>query len=295
MKIAVTGASGFIGTEVLHCLAKHENIEILALSRNAQPVPEQRICWRQTDFSIESLRETLSGVDAVIHLAAVRGTTGSIADYHVNEVMTENLLMAMGEENVHRVVFASSIAVYSDIKTIPWSEETILEPKTLYGITKASCEYLCRYYSKKYDFSYSVLRIAQVLGEGEKQRNMMKVFLDTARDGGQLCVKGKSLAKRQYIYVKDLAEIMTRMALQNSAKSETLNIGMPKAYSNHEIAKLVNWVFQNQTPIAYDASLPETIEPSFMDITNLKQKWGYTPRDLAAAFEDIYTGTANNK
>ena len=305
MKIAVTGASGFIGTEIIRCLAKHENIEVVALSRsthedaqaNAQQdafthVAEQGLCWKRTDFSQESLQGVLKGVDAVIHLAAVRGTAGSIADYHINEVMTENLLTAMGEEKVHRIVFASSIAVYSDIGKIPWRESDALKPKTLYGISKASCEYLCQYYSRKYDFAYSILRVAQVLGEGEKQKNMMKVFLDTAKEGGGLSVKGKSLARRQYIYVRDLAEVMVGMALQEGRRCETLNIGMPNAYGNLEIAKLVNSAFENQIPISYDDSLPETIEPSAMDITNLKQKWGYTPRDMAAALEDIYTRTA---
>ncbi|MGN0355888.1 MAG: NAD-dependent epimerase/dehydratase family protein [Muricoprocola sp.] len=286
MKIAVTGASGFIGTEVIRELQKKEKIEILALTR-AEDRTEGRVRWSHTDYSIKSLSEVLHGVDAVIHLAAVRGTTGTLSDYHENETITENILIAMGETGVRNIILASSIAVYSDTEKIPWREEEPLLPKTLYGITKASCEYLCHYYSKKYGFHYAAVRIAQVLGLGEKRRGMMNVFLETAYEHGEIRVMGRSSSRRQYIYVKDLAAVMSRLACMDSPQSVILNVGMKTAYSNLEIARLVNRIFENETPIRYDDSFPETIEPSHMDICSLEEYLGYEPMEMEQVLADV--------
>ena len=70
----------------------------------------------------------------------------------------------------------------------------------------------------------------------------MNVFLEKASRGEQLKVIGESRAKRQYIYVKDLAEVICRLALDSSAAScsarqEVINAGMEQAYTNLEIAQ----------------------------------------------------------
>lgn len=289
MKVAVTGASGFIGTEVLEKLKAFPDVEILALTRNADHAADkgETYAWKETDFSVANLRELFCDVDVVIHLAAVRGTTGVIADYHVNETITENILIAMGEEKVKRIIFASSIAVYSDTNTIPWREDSVVEPKTLYGITKASCEYLCQYYSRKYAFTYSIVRIAQVLGLAEKRKGMMNVFIEQAHQHGQLCVMGKSVAKRQYIYVKDLAAVIGEIAVRPERGSEIVNVGMEKAYSNLEIARLINKVFENDVPIDYDSSKAEKIESSAMDVRYLINEVGYRPGDMEAVLAEV--------
>lgn len=286
MKIAVTGASGFIGSEVLEVLKKKEAVQIVALTRG-EDHEDGVISWCSTDYSVDSLKRALVGTDAVIHLAATRGTTGNLSDYHGNECITENLLIAMGEMGVKKIVLASSIAVYSDTERIPWKEEQSVQPKTLYGITKASCEYLCHYYSKKYPFHYAAVRIAQVLGLGEKRKGMMNVFLETAAKKGTISVMGKSIAKRQYIYVKDLAEILCILALDLSRGSEIVNVGMDHAHSNLEIAQMINEVFENETEITYDDSFLEKIEASHMDTDYLLNEVGYHPLDMRQVLMDV--------
>jgi UDP-glucose 4-epimerase len=139
--------------------------------------------------------------------------------------------------------------------------------------------------------TYGIARIAQVLGEGEKRRGMMNVFLDTARDRGTIKVMGRSVLKKQYIYVKDLVEVLTILALGNenySADSNIIvNIGMPEAYSNLEVAQIVNDVYGNPTPIDYDDSYPEKGRPFHMDISRLRNEIGYEPLNMKEAIGDF--------
>ena len=291
MRIAVTGASGFIGTELLSGLKKRKGIKVTAITRGGSARADSPFCtWKETDWSVKSLAEALEGADAVIHLAGVRGTGSDPAEYAVNTEMTRNLLEAMTAAGTKRIVFASTISVYDDENGIPWKEDSALKGRTMYGESKISCERLIREYAAKGGFTYGIVRIAQVLGEGEKRRGMMNVFIDTAASGGTLRVMGRSEAKRQYIYVKDLAEILAMLAEgsggADAGKDIIVNAGMPSAYTNLGIAKTVNAVFGNTTPIEYDDSFPETIRSSHMDISRL-EKLGYTPLDMEAAVKAL--------
>ena len=287
MRVAITGASGFIGQEVIRALKDREDVDITAISRQEREEDGGAgILWKATDYSVDSLKEILEGTEAVIHLAAVRGTAGRLADYSVNELITENLLIAAGESGVRKVIFASTIAVYSDIPAIPWKEDMMLTPKTLYGITKAACEHLCLYYSRKYAFDACIVRIAQVLGPGEKRRVMTNVFMEQAAGGQQLHVLGKSRAKRQYIYSRDLATILSELAVGDYGQV-IVNAGMEQAHTNLEIAEMVNRAYGSDIPVDYDDSREETIEPSIMSTRHFHDLFDMELMTMEEALSDI--------
>jgi len=292
MKIAVTGANGFIGTELIRALTDKKDVEVIALTRGATDHTDTSFCvWKTTDYTIESLAAVLKGADVVIHSAGVRGTSSDPDDYIVNEVMTETILRAMAIAGVRRMVFASSISVYDDEKLLPWREDAVIKGRTAYGDSKIRCEKLIADYAKTCGFSYAIARIAQVTGLGERRRGIMNVFIDTAREHGTLNVIGKSVARRQFIYVKDLVEILITLATGSEGcdpkENQIVNVGMREAYTNLELAEIVNRVFENPAPIEYRDSSPETTRSSYMDTDRLLELTGYTPRDMEQTLMDI--------
>lgn len=288
MRVAITGAGGFIGSKVLKKLMDYEGIDILALSRERYDgVPLNKVRWGRTDYSVNSLSGILGNVDVIIHLAATRGTQGLISDYHVNEIITENILLVMNKLNIKHIVFASSIAVYSDITKIPWQENICLQPKTLYGISKASCEYLCIFYAHKFKFRYTILRIAQVLGIEERRKGMMNNFIESACLNKQLIVNGKSVAKRQFIYVDDLAKTFVLCAIRQYKESIILNVDMQEAYTNLSIAKTVNLVFENSNSVDYKDNIDESIDSSFMDTHQYISVLGLKPKTMKEALYEL--------
>ena len=85
---------------------------------------------------------------------------------------------------------------------------------------------------------------------------MINVFQTLAKEGKELTVIGKSVARRQYIYTKDLAAILKKLALMEDAP-KVVNAGMIKAYTNYEIACLINQAYKNKTPVNYKDEEPE--------------------------------------
>ena len=233
--------------------------------------------YRQTDYSIESLNYILKDIDAVVHLAAMRGTDFNITIYHQNEIITENLYQSCIDLEIRNIVFASSVSVYSDITKIPWVETQIPSPKTLYGVSKIACEYIGDIYHRKYGLNIKSLRIAQVLGEGERKGFMMNTFIDNAFENKTLKVIGKSIAKREFVYVKDVARAII-MALSKPEIHGTFNIGSGEAYTNLQIAQIVNECFDNEGNLEYYDYIDEGIESSLMDSSKAKNVLGYSPK-----------------
>lgn len=287
MKVAITGGTGFLGKEVVSMLDRDTNYTPIIIGREAF-IENIKNEYRSTDYSKQSLDTVLKDIDAVIHLAAKRGANGSISDFHANEIITENLFSSCACLEIKNIVFASSISVYSDVTKIPWTEEQLPYPKNLYGVSKVACEYIGDLYHKKYDLNIKSLRIAHIIGDGEQYRGMMNIFIDNAFEKKTLKVNGKSIAKREFVYVKDVARAI-KIAVSKPEIHDVFNVGSGEAYTNLEIAQIVNEVFDNQDNLIYDDSVDEGIQSSLMDGTKARDELGYKAQySIKMALKDIF-------
>lgn len=109
MKIAVTGGSGFLGKYVLERLVSENYYPVILTRKNIKSEYEARI----TDYSKDNLVNQLYDIDAIVHLAARRGSQGKISEFHDNEILTQNLYDACFERGISNIVYASTISVYS--------------------------------------------------------------------------------------------------------------------------------------------------------------------------------------
>lgn len=287
-RIVVTGASGVVGSAILEKASGRDDVEILALSRSAD-LPESvgNIRWACTDYSEASLTELLKCANAVIHMAGIKGTKKELFEYDEDMHMAEALLNASVTNGVQTFVYASSRIVYGDPSKVPWTEETVPDPRSAYGKNKLRCEELCRRYSEEHGLRTVIVRIAQVLSEKDNMRNMVNVFRDLAIQKKQLTVIGKSAARRQYIYSRDLADVICALTDGSGSGCCVVNAGMEKSYTNLEIAEAFVKAYEIPHQVNYDDSAPETITPSYMDVSRMKELTGIVPADLDAVLADM--------
>jgi UDP-glucose 4-epimerase len=293
MRIAVTGGTGFFGKYVVEYIKKENNIPVV-ITRNIIDNSKNDYEYRISDYSKTDLIDKLFDVDAVVHLAAKRGSQGLISEFHDSEILTQNLYEACCELNIKNIVYASSISVYSDEKLLPWTEEQPPAPKLMYGVSKLACEYIGNIYSEKRGLHIKNLRFAHLYGFNEKNNYMINRFMRQAFHHEQLVLHAKSVAKREFLYAKDAAKAVV-CALKQSTLSGTFNIGSGEALTNYDVATQINTIFENEGNLLIeDPTADEGISSSYMDSskakTILKFSPDYTFSDALAEIRKLMKG-----
>lgn len=261
MKIVITGASGNIGRKLFSELNEKHQATVIGLSRMHHEGLEM------TDYGVESLVNIFQNADLVIHLASHRGVADDYQTFAENEIITENILKAMLAAGVHRIIFMSSIAVYSNEAMPPWKEDQYPVPQSFYGLSKLMCEYLCRQYSTK-GIDYTILRCGIVYG-GDHSKRMISSFIDKATAKDTLVLRGKSIAKRDFIYVKDVVSALLWSIYEAPQKNQIYNLGSGAPLTNLEVALTVNGCMDNSGNLIYEESVRENVTDSYMDISKI--------------------------
>lgn len=118
---------------------------------------------------------------------------------------------------------------------------------------------------------------------------MINRFMRQAFHRETLVVRGKSMAKREFLYAKDAAKAIVN-ALQKHDLSGTFNIGSGEAFTNLEVAEIINRVFDNKGNICLqDPEGDEGIESSYMDSSKSKEILEFSPSyTFESALKEIY-------
>ncbi|MBE6864714.1 MAG: NAD(P)-dependent oxidoreductase [Ruminococcus flavefaciens] len=278
MKIAITGAAGFIGSALYQYLQGKSEVLGLVRENESDILPV-------TDYSVSHLTEMFQGVDCVIHLASKRGAGQSFVEYAENDVLLENILKAMAAVGVPKIVFMSSLAVYSEQNTLPWTEDQFPIPQTFYGLSKLTGENMCRYYARK-GINYLIFRCAIVFGGNDLTR-MMGSFIRTAANHETLEVRGKSVAKRDFIYVKEVVHALAWGALECQVENTVLNLSSGECHTNLEIAETVNQAFENAGNLVYHSDIDECLDDSYMASSAIKAAGYVHQYTLQSAMQDV--------
>lgn len=294
MKVAITGATGFIGQYTVNHLLD-AGYKVIALGRNKSKLDavfNNTIEKRETDFSIENLKEVLSEVDIIVHLAAMRLNkdldplilTPYIAS---NIIVTQNLLKSAQLLNIKRFCFASTIGVYSMSNTPPFVETEPSAPISIYGLSKITCENLGNLYSSKSNLQVTNLRFSSIFGYGEKPGVVFTDYINLARSGKTLEIWGEGKTTIDFLYVKDAVSAIER-AISENAPQGTYNIGSNRGYSVKDIAETINDVFENKNNLSYISNKKEGGYTVFMNSKKAEKYLGWNANwNLYSAIADI--------
>lgn len=296
MKIAVTGANGFVGRAMVRHLCEKGH-EVVAVVRDQETVPvkfPEGTMRRVSDFSRADLRNCFSGVEAVIHLAGKRlipAAEGFRPFWEANVRLTEIVILAAREAGVPRFSQASSLSVYSVKNQMPCKECDVPIPAGFYGLSKLTCEYIASTYARSYPIRINALRLAGILGCGdataEKEGFMLSKFVQQARARQTITIWGKGEQARDTIYIKDAVNALEK-AIQLYAPQGVFNIGAGRAISVREMAETANAVFANDGNLIFDLSKPEDNCSFYMDSSRAVELLGWRQEwSLKEALEDM--------
>ena len=280
MKVVVTGGNGYIGRALRQRIEHITDIEGEFITVDHDPE------FPYTDFSVESLTGYFMNADVVIHLAAVRGGS-EISLFNANSQITEHVMIAAAAAGVRRFIFVSSIAVYSDLDMLPWCENQPCTPVSLYGISKVTCENICKYYAKKNGINGVILRFAPIYGENDKNKRMIANFVRQAAGGEEITVKGKSVSERDFLYLQDAVSALIFAMNMNNEGVTTVNIGSGQKLTNYEIASTIVKAMNSSSRINYIDSVSENMPPAYMDLTKASELGYQAEYDMETAMKKV--------
>lgn len=172
MKILVTGGAGYIGSAfVKEAVKEHEVIVLDNLSKGKKELVDPKAKFYHLDLIEKEKLEDLfkkENFEAVVHFAGYKSVGESMKDgkkYSDNIIGTINLLNAMVNNSVKKIIFSSSAAVYGIPEENIAKEETKTNPINYYGFAKLECEKIIEWYGKIYGLSYVFLRYFNVAGD----------------------------------------------------------------------------------------------------------------------------------
>jgi UDP-glucose 4-epimerase len=240
MRVLVTGGAGFIGSHVVDALRAAGHVAIVFDTRGVRNDPD---AMRGDILDAPALGRAVTGCDAVVHLAAAADVDAVEADptmaENVNARGTLHVLQAARAAGVGRVIYASTIWVYSDSGTRLVDEATPLAaPAHLYTATKLAGELYCRAYESLYGLPCTILRFGIPYGPRARPTAVVPSFVSRAMDGEPLTVNGGGEQRRRLVYVEDLADGVVR-ALAPVAAGRTYNLVGDADVSVLEIAETV--------------------------------------------------------
>jgi len=169
-RVLVTGGAGLIGSALVERLAAENDVRIVDDFSNSDPaqVPDgvDVVAGDLTDEAVAAEAVT-ADLDAVFHLAAADKYVNSAQprrQFEANHDLTYNVLDAMADADVDRILFTSSSTVYGEAPRPTPEDYAPLEPISVYGATKLSEEALLSVYAHSHDFTVWNLRFANIVG-----------------------------------------------------------------------------------------------------------------------------------
>jgi UDP-glucose 4-epimerase len=250
MKCLVTGGAGFVGSHIVDALLEkdyevvvYDNLStgnLRFLDKN-----QDKITLIKGDLlDCKKLGKSLQDIDAVFHMAAhadiKKNLTEPLSCITNNTVGTSNLLEAMRQNDVNKILFASTGSVYGEPDIFPTPENAPFPVQTsLYGASKLACEGLLQAYSEGYGFKSYIFRFVSLMGERYSHGCVFDFYKKLQKNQAELEIFGDGKQRKSYLYVKDCVNAMLTVFREAKDNVNIFNLGHDDYIDVTSIAKIV--------------------------------------------------------
>lgn len=252
MKLFVTGAAGFIGSNYVRWVLANSDDEITVFDKltyagnlaNIEDVLDDRRCrFVHADIcDQDAVTEHLPGHDAVVHFAAESHVDRSIVDpyafVHTNTFGTNVLCDVARRAGVDRFLHISTDEVYGSIESGSFAETDRLTPRSPYSAAKAGSDLIALSYYTTYGLPVVVTRCSNNYGPYQFPEKLIPLFTTNLLDGHMVPLMGDGGNVRDWIHVEDHNRA-AHLVLQKGTVGEIYNIGAHNEITNRHITNLL--------------------------------------------------------
>ena len=291
-QVLITGGAGFIGSHTADVLLS-QGFAVRVLDNlsngkrtnlNASALADGRLSFIDGDVRDAAVVDAaVTGVDAVMHLAAQVSVPRSVAD--PVESSTHNIagflnvLDAVRRHKTPRIVYASSAAVYGVPEALPLTEANTAKPLSPYGLEKLINDQYAALYRELYGVSSVGMRYFNVYGPRQDPKSpyagVISKFADGLEGASPLRVFGDGSQTRDFIYVGDVARA-NALALQ-SGVTGVLNVGTGTSVTLLDLIDAMKEAFGKPAEVRHEPPATGDIAHSATSPARLKQTLGWQP------------------
>ena len=292
MKIAITGGCGYVGSKIAQklLLAGHEVLIIENFSTSVnEELKNCQIVKCDITNSNDLANLKVKGYDVLLHLAAQSSGPKSFEipdiDIKINILGTLNMINWCRDNSVDRIIFASSFVVYGDNPdTEILSEDERCKPKSIYALSKYTCEQLLQIYAEPHGIKWNVLRMFNIYGPGQdlsrNDQGMVSIFLNLVKNKEYIGVQGSLDRFRDFIYIDDVVQGWELCLSNNNVSNQVFNLGSgTKTYLSNLIDTLIDvYGKAGKVKVEEVGSTQGDIMGCYADISKISNKLGYNPK-----------------
>ncbi len=289
-KYLVTGGAGFIGSNLVRKLVRTGGagvrvVDDLSTGNRENLRGLQGVELVAGDLTTMPLREVLSGIEVVFHLAAVPSVPRSVADplrsHAASATATLRLLTAARDAGVRRFITSSSSSVYGDVAELPVAESSPTVPRSPYAVGKLAAEGYTRVFANLYGMSTVSLRYFNVFGPRQNPDSQYAAvvprFIAAYLRREPPCVFGDGRQSRDFTYAENVVEANLLAAKAPKLAGQSVNVASGQPYSLLDLLNELKTLLGGGLEPVFQQDRPGDIRNSHADIALARELLGYEP------------------
>lgn len=295
-KVIVTGAAGFIGSNLAETLLQ-QGFEVIGIDHvndyYDQTLKRQNLASLKKFDGFEFIEDDIQNlawdklyedVSVVYHQAAQAGVRASwgigFRDYTERNINATQIMLeaAKSAASLQRFVYASTSSVYGNAETMPTQESTCPQPVSPYGITKLATEKLCSLYVNNFQVPVTSLRYFTVYGPRQRPDMAFHKFFKAAIFGETISIYGDGKQTRDFTFISDVVQANILAATVPEAIGEVFNVGGGSRVILNDVLDEIDVIVGQPIMRNYGERARGDARHTSADVTKAKTILGYDPQ-----------------
>jgi len=241
MKVAVFGGSGFLGSHIADALTKEgHKVRIFDIAKSPYLKKNQEMIIGDI-LDPKAVDKTVKGCDVVYNFAGMadidEAYTKPLETIEKNVMGNTIILESCRKHKIDRFILASTIYVYSD-------------SGSFYRSSKQACELIVENYNESFNLPYTILRYGSLYGPRSKDNNWIRKIIKQALKEGKITRHGDGEEIREYIHVKDAADLSVKI-LSKDFENKNVVISGSQPIKIKDLHTMVKEMLNNKIKLEY--------------------------------------------
>ncbi len=276
LNIGIIGANGFIGRHLVDVMSKLSFVKLSLFGREDKSIEGTELHCSKIDLlNVEQINLQFADIDVVYYLASATIPSSSwenpLLEFENNLIPFFTFTESIAKLGVKKIVFVSSAGTIYGPSKFKVSENSDKHPFSPYGIIKLTMEHFLNYFKNKYDINFDVYRISNVYGEGQntsKGLGIINTFIENILTKNEIRVFGDGENIRNYVYVKDVARILSNSSYKDLNSTEIYNLSSNDTLSINDLVTIIKVQIPEEFNVIYEENRKS--DNAFIDLDNSK-------------------------